>query len=139
MMKNFSQKGLLLLFAWFTIGSFQSILGQNGTSFKIKVQIDYETLRPSLDTIITSNRPLTALEALQYAARVETNHVGTYVFVTGIDDTKGQRGVMAWYYEVNGQPSKTLAINAVLKSGDILRWIYTKDVCSGKVDQPVRT
>jgi hypothetical protein len=122
--------GAMLLLFLFT----NSILGQAQTNFKLTIKIDYGTGRAGRDTVITSDRPLTALEALQYAAKVGTHPVGHYVFITSIDDVKGQRGIMAWYYEVNNQPSKTLAINNTLKNGDIVRWIYTKDVCSGKVD-----
>ena len=109
---------------------------QEVPAFKITVSIDYGSARSGRDTLITSDRQLTALEALQYAAKVETHPVGHYVFITSIDGVEGQRGVMGWYYEVNGQPSKTLAINNTLKNGDILCWIYKKDVCSIKVDKP---
>jgi hypothetical protein len=132
-MKN-SKKTVEVLFALLCVLFYTNptFAQQPKGDFKVTVKLDYGSVRASRDTVITSNRSLTALEALQYAAKVETNHVAQYVFITAVDDVKGIIGVLAWYYEINGQPATTLAINTQLKNGDIIRWIYKKDVCSGK-------
>lgn len=83
---------------------------------------------------VEKNTPVSALEALSRVANIETHPVGEYVFVTAIDGLKGERGVKAWYYEVNGKPTGTLAINKIVNDGDTITWIYREDVCSSKVD-----
>jgi hypothetical protein len=102
--------------------------------FTCTVKINYGVAKTSRDTTIMADHMLTALEVLQYAAVIETHPVGHYVFVTSIDGVHGERGLTAWYYKVNGQSTKTLAINNVLKSGDVMEWDYQKDVCSCTVD-----
>jgi len=87
------------------------------------------------DTVITVSAGITALEALQYVANVETYPKGKHVFVKSVDSVEGVRGVMAWYYEVNHQSTKRLAINQPLQNGDVLTWIYRTDVCSCTVDR----
>jgi hypothetical protein len=72
---------------------------------------------------------------LQYVANVETHLLGDKVFVSSVDNVKGERGVMGWYYEINHKPAKTLAINATLKNNDVITWIYREDICSKTVDK----
>ena len=100
----------------------------------ITVEIDFgnnNTHSKSIDY----KEQLTALEALQYANVVETHPVGKYVFVTAIDSVRGVRGKNVWYYKINGESSKKLAINTIVNSGDTITWIYVTDVCSHKVDK----
>lgn len=77
---------------------------------------------------------LTALEALMHAADISTHPIGNYVFVTSIDGVKGERGVMAWYYKINGQSTQKLAIWQPVQPNDTITWLYVKDVCSATVD-----
>lgn len=77
---------------------------------------------------------MNVLEALQSACAVETKPAGGYIFVTGINGTEGKRGDKAWYFEVNGVPSKTLASHTPVEAGDKMTWELKKDVCSCKVD-----
>lgn len=77
---------------------------------------------------------MTALTALQCAATVETHPVGKHVFVTAIDTIKGRRGLMAWYYKVNGKNADKLAMSNTINPNDTITWIYTKDICSATVD-----
>jgi hypothetical protein len=101
--------------------------------YKYTIKIDYGTERAAKDTTISADRQLTALEALQYASIVVTHPVAGYVFVTSIDDIKGEKGVTAWYYKVNNQPAKALAISNILANGDSICWTYSKDVCSPRL------
>lgn len=109
--------------------------GNSGSSdFTAKVIVDFGGERSLKETNIKVNRQLTALEALQYAAVVETHTVGEYVFVSSVDSVQSIRGKKAWYYKVNGESPKVLAINNHLSDGDTLLWIYKTDVCSPTVD-----
>lgn len=100
----------------------------------LTIEIDYGT--DNQRTISTEwEDELTALEALQHVATVETHPVGQYVFVTAIDSVKGVRGSKAWYYTINGEPTKKLAINKTVDPGDTISWIYKTDVCSGTVER----
>ncbi len=97
------------------------------------VEIDYGKTRPSRKVETKWKKGVTALEALETVAKVETYQVGKYTFVTSIDDVKGQPGVMAWYYKVNGQSAKKLAADNVIESDDRIAWSYQTDTCSNRV------
>ncbi len=99
----------------------------------ITVEINYGAHKEKQKTIAWKPE-ITALEALQYAATIETHPVSNFVFVTSIDNVKGERGVTAWYYKINGKSPDKLAINTILNPGDTITWIYKKDVCSASVD-----
>ncbi|MBC8550452.1 MAG: DUF4430 domain-containing protein [Candidatus Brocadiales bacterium] len=101
----------------------------------VNVGIDYGDARESRGTEAQWQEGVTALEALQSVAEVETHQVGEYVFVTSIDGIKGKRGDKAWYYEINGKHADKLAFARVLNRNENTRWIYKKDVCSPKVDK----
>lgn len=76
-----------------------------------------------------------ALEALQYVAKVVTKPVASkYVFVTKINDTEGTVGVNGWYYTINGEKAKTLAVNYIVQPSDTIQWIFKADICSKTVD-----
>ncbi len=79
---------------------------------------------------------LTALEALQYVANVNTHPVaGKYVFVTKIDSVESERGKNAWYYTINGNKATKLAVNQMVEPGDTIQWNFKADVCSKTVDK----
>lgn len=84
----------------------------------------------SKEVKVTGKNKLTALEALQYAATVETHPVGNYVFVTSIDSLKAEKFNTAWYYKIKGKSPGVLAINRMVKEGDTIEWIFTRDNCS---------
>lgn len=84
--------------------------------------------------VVTGNKGMTALTALQNVAEVKTRPVSSYVIVSQVDTFKNIRGDMAWYYEVNGESANILSINNKLQDGDHVEWIYKEDVCSPKVD-----
>jgi hypothetical protein len=100
----------------------------------IVVDIDYGRVAVSRTVTASWVKGMTALEILQSVAEVKTKPVGEYVFVVAIDGVEGKRGDMGWYYEVNGNSSDKLAYSKVLNNADHVRWVYKKDVCSGKVD-----
>ena len=107
---------------------------QGANNSLLTIEIDYGANNQR--TISTEwEAGLTALEALQHVATVETHPVGQYVFVTTIDSVKGVRGSTAWYYTINGEPTKKLAINKTVSPADTIRWIYKTDVCSGSVEK----
>jgi hypothetical protein len=104
-------------------------------SDKVKVGIDYGNAHQFRETEAQWKEGITALEALQSVAQVETHQADDYVFVTSIDGVKGRRGGMAWYYEINGKRADRLACERVLNKDESTRWIYTRDVCSPNVDK----
>ncbi|MHC4269279.1 MAG: DUF4430 domain-containing protein [Planctomycetota bacterium] len=100
----------------------------------VNVGIDYGGKHQYREAETPWKDGVTALEALQSVALVETHQVNDHVFVTSIDDVKGKRGGNAWYYEINGKRADKLAFELILHKGDSTKWIYTQDVCSPKVD-----
>lgn len=100
----------------------------------VTVELNYGADKETRKVEVPWTKGMTALEALEHAANVSTHPVGNYVFVVSIDGVEGERGVMAWYYKVNGDHTGELAIKKELKKGDAITWIYTRDVCSGTVD-----
>lgn len=103
----------------------------NGSVF---VKINYGADKQTRKAELKWENGMTVLTALLHTAKVETHTVGPYVFVTSIDSVNGVRGIKAWYYNVNGKHPKVLAINNLIFPGDTILWLFTKDVCSGKVD-----
>lgn len=101
----------------------------------IIVEIDFGNGHEVKRVDVACNKTITALEALQKAADVKTHPVGSYVFVTSIDEVTAERGKMAWYYKVNGKKPK-LAIEQPVKPGDTVSWRFVEDVCSKTVDSP---
>lgn len=100
----------------------------------IVVEIDYGTQKEMKTVQTTCTEGTTALVALMKSAEVVTHPVGSHVFVTSIDSVAGERGITAWYYKINGQSAKELAVSNKLSIGDTVRWIYKEDVCSKTVD-----
>lgn len=106
---------------------------QQENNSPITINIDYSNNNKRVANTFWKDG-LTALEALQYVATVETHPVGEFVFVSAIDSVSGVRGKSAWYFKVNGKSSKKIAINRILNAGDTLTWIYKEDVCSKTVE-----
>lgn len=105
---------------------------------EITVEIDYGKAQAPKKVKVAWFSGIAVLGALQEAAETETHPVGSYVFVTAIDQVKGERGKMAWYYRINGHAPKKLALYQMLKPGDTVSWRYVEDVCSWKVDNPAK-
>lgn len=101
----------------------------------VSVNINYGETKASRTIELPLQSGETALEILQRAATVETHPVGKHVFVTAIDGVKGERGVTAWYYKVNGESPKKLAISNVINGSCTIEWLYQKDRCSATVDK----
>lgn len=106
------------------------------TKKEITVEIDYGKAQAPKTVKVVWFPGIAVLGALQEAAETETHPVASHVFVTAIDQVKGERGKMAWYYRINGQTPKKLALYQMLKPGDTVSWRYVEDVCSWKVDNP---
>ena len=103
-----------------------------GASQNITIEIDYGGLQQSRKVEIKWKQGITALEALQSVAQIETKQIGEFILVTSIDSIKGQSGTNAWYYNINGKHATSFANKCILNEGDRMRWEYTKDVCSPK-------
>ncbi len=101
---------------------------------KVTVELNFGGDKEIRKVEVPWEKGMTVLEALEHAANVSTHPVGNYVFVVSVDGVEGERGVMAWYYKVNGEHPKELAITNKVKAGDTITWLYTKDVCSATVD-----
>lgn len=100
----------------------------------IKVIIDFGGETENIEKLVSFENNITAIEALLYAATVQTHPVNDYVFVDAINGVKNIKGKNAWYFTVNNKPAKTLAINCNLANGDVVKWIYKKEVCSKNID-----
>lgn len=100
----------------------------------VTVEINYGEQKQTETIQVDCPESMTALEALQHAANVQTHPVANFVFVVSINGVEGSRGDMAWYYTVNGEKPK-LAISQAVKAGDTISWRYVKDVCSCTVDK----
>ncbi len=101
----------------------------------VTVEIDYGKSMPTKTIEVEWTENMSALEALQKSASVVTHPVAGYVFVTSIDEVAADRGDMAWYYKVNGESAKELAISLQVNPGDVITWTFVEDVCSKTVDE----
>lgn len=100
---------------------------------KVTIEINFNGEKESLKIETDWQKGLSALEALQFVAEVKTHPVQQFVFVTEINGVEGVPNQSVWYYKINGQPAKKLAIWQPLKKADVVTWIYKKDVCSPKI------
>lgn len=101
-----------------------------GNKNKVTVEINSNDKNPLLKIETNWEEGLTALEALQFVAEVKTHPAAKYVFVAAINGVEGEPNKGVWYYEINGQPAKKIAINQPLQKGDVVTWIFKQDVCS---------
>lgn len=106
----------------------------NAINDEVTIVIDYGKEKDAQVVKLNWHSEMTALEALQSVAAVETHPVGKYIIVTAINGTKGIRGEKAWYYTVNDKPTNKVAFSLKVNKGDTIRWIYKEDVCSKTVD-----
>lgn len=106
-----------------------------GDSQKITVEIDYGGVQQNRKVEIPWKQGITALEALQSVAKVETRKIGEHLLVTSIDGVEGKKGDKAWYYDISGKRATSFANKCILREGDHMRWEYTKDVCIPKVTE----
>ena len=128
------QLAIFFFFAISLMVSPELLLAETSSSV-VTVELNYGADKEIKKVDVPWEKGMTALEALTHAAKVSTHPVGNYVFVVSIDGVEGKRGVMAWYYTINGEHTGELAITKEVKKGDTITWIYTKDVCSATVDQ----
>ncbi|MBN1768912.1 MAG: DUF4430 domain-containing protein [Prolixibacteraceae bacterium] len=101
---------------------------------KVSVLIEFNGANQNIIKEISYTENLSALDALLYVATVQTHPVNNYVFVDEINGIENIKGKNAWYFTVNDKPAKTLAINCNLSKGDVVKWIYKKDVCSKTIE-----
>lgn len=106
----------------------------NAINDEVTIVIDFGKEKDAQVVKLNWHSEMTALEALQSVAAVETHPVGKYIIVTAINGTKGIRGEKAWYYTVNDKPTNKVAFSLKVNKGDTIRWIYKEDVCSKTVD-----
>lgn len=102
-------------------------------SEKVSVLIEFNGANRNIEKEISYTENLSALDALMYAATIQTHPAENYVFVDEINGVENIKGKKVWYFTVNGEPAKKLAINCNLAKGDIVKWIYKKDVCSSTI------
>ena len=101
---------------------------------KVTVKVEFNGANYNLEKEIPFKNGLTAMEALMYVAEIQTHPVNEFVFVDAINKVQNIKGMNAWYFTINDVPSKTLAINCNLADGDMVKWIYKKDVCSKTIE-----
>lgn len=129
----FSKGSVVVLLFLFLLVSTDAISAKAKLS-TVTVEVNYGENKYLHKVEVPWVEGMTALEALEHAAKVSTHPVGNYVFVISINGVEAERGVMAWYYRINNQKTNELAIRKKIKSGDVITWLYTKDVCSATVD-----
>lgn len=129
---NMKLTTILAAFVVVLLGGVKSYAGQAKT---VTVEINYGGSRVAEKVEVEYRKGMTALVALMQAADVKTHPVGRWVFVTAVGGQEGVRGDMAWYYTLNGEKPKQVAVNQPLKAGDVVAWRYVKDVCSCTVDK----
>ncbi|HOO85221.1 MAG TPA: DUF4430 domain-containing protein [Prolixibacteraceae bacterium] len=100
----------------------------------INVYIDFGGESENIEKTVNFESDITALVALLHVATVQTHPINDFVFVDEINGVENIKGKNAWYFTVNGKPAKTLAINCNLAKGDVVKWIYKKDVCSKTIE-----
>lgn len=125
-------KTRIVILILFTLITFSMCKNKNIERAPLTIEINYGENSRTINT--PWEEGLTALEALQHVATIETHPVNEYVFVTSIDSVKGIRGIKGWYYKVNSKSPEKLAINQLVNAGDTITWIFKEDVCSGKVN-----
>lgn len=101
----------------------------------ITVEIDYGGIQQNREVEIKWKQGVTALEALQSVAKIETRKIDENLLVTCIDDVEGKKGDKVWYYDINDKRATSFANKCILREGDHVRWEYTKDVCTPKVTE----
>ncbi|MDN3515272.1 MAG: DUF4430 domain-containing protein [Candidatus Brocadia sp.] len=101
----------------------------------VTIEINYGGMQQNREVEVAWKQGVTALEALQSVATVETRKVGEFLLVVSIDGVEGKRGDMAWYYDLNGKHATSVANKYILHEGDHMKWEYTKDVCTPKVTE----
>ncbi|SFE56373.1 DUF4430 domain-containing protein [Sunxiuqinia elliptica] len=124
-------KVLVLVALFLVVVSPNSVVAKSANK-AVTVEINFGDDAPLKSANVSWESDLTALEALMHVVEVSTHAVGEYVFVSKIDQVKGVPTKYVWYYKINGQSPKKLAINQKLKKGDVVTWIYKQDVCSDK-------
>ncbi len=79
-----------------------------------------------LDVVVPVTQDLSAMEALQKVADVDTSYGGG--FVSGINGigagVSGRSAKLDWFYSINGFTARTGASSYVLHDGDIEHWDY---------------
>ncbi len=108
-----------------------SLFAQTNT---VNVNLDFGGETENIEKAVSFKNDITALEALLHVANVQTHPVNDYVFVDAINGIENTKGENAWYFTINEKPAKTLAINYNLAKGDVVKWIYKKDVCSKTIE-----
>jgi hypothetical protein len=101
---------------------------------EIKVIIDFGGETENIEKSVSFENNITALKALLHTATVQTHPINDYVFVDAINGVENIKDKNAWYFTINGKPAKTLAIICNLAKGDVVKWIYKKDVCSKTIE-----
>lgn len=96
----------------------------------VTVLVEFNGVEKNITEQVQFIDEITALEALMHVAKVQTHPAGGYVFVDAVNNSFNKKGENAWYYKINGEFAKQLAIHQPLVSGDTLTWIYKQDVCS---------
>ena len=133
---NIRIKQLLLLTFLFTL--FFAGKTPESTSAKkqkqVVVQLNFGEGKELIEKTVNYRAHLSALEALLYAAKVQTYSFNEYVIVTAINDVEAEKGVTAWYYKQNGKMADKLAMNNYISPGDTIEWIFKEDICSKTVN-----
>lgn len=90
----------------------------------ISVSVDYGVTHPYLFTTIAWTEGLTALQAIQKVAEVQTSGEGKNEAVESINGVVKKPGSMDWVFDVNDVPTGNPPGSSLLQPGDVLRWIY---------------
>lgn len=128
MSRNFIK---IMCLATILLLSLTSLAGNNKS---VTVELKFNGADEDITAVVDFEKGLSALEALLYVTDVRTHTAGGHVFVAQIKEAKNVKSQKAWYYTINNEFAKELAIKQKLKAGDVVTWIYKQDVCSKTVD-----
>ncbi|MFW6056333.1 MAG: DUF4430 domain-containing protein [Chloroflexota bacterium] len=97
----------------------------SGEGARILVTTDFGS-EVVIDAVVPVTHELSAMEALEKVADVDTSYGGG--FVSGINGigtgVSGRSAKLDWFYSINGFTARTGAASYVLHNGDIEHWDY---------------
>lgn len=101
----------------------------------VLITVDFNDVKKeNLSKEIFFKKNMTAMDALNAISKVRTEQSNEYIFVVSIDDIEAEKGVSAWYYNINNKRAKNLANLQTLNPKDKIDWVFEPDICTKKIN-----
>ncbi len=104
-------------------------------SAQVIVLIKYGPDRPQETHAVEWEKGLTAQLALQHCAKVETQALKKWIFVSGINGYYNEKDGKVWYYYVNNRRADKMAYQYPVADKDTILWTYTPNMCVGRSEK----